>query len=65
MKKVGIIIACIILSAIITLGLFETMSWYHVGNIPTKIVILRMVTVFCSLSIVTNIIAFQIRKKGK
>lgn len=63
MKKAIIGIGCIIFSLILTFVIFETLSWCHFGDIPTKIVALRLCTVFFFLSIATNVIAYKIQKK--
>lgn len=65
MKNVVIGIICCILSLIITFVLFEMLSWYHFGDIPTKIVIIRFVIAFLFLSLLTNLLTFAILKKRK
>ena len=47
MKKVVVYFGTIILSLIVTFVTFETLSWYHFGDIPTKIVAIRLIIFFC------------------
>lgn len=61
MKK---IIGLIILAIIITLITFETISWYHIGDIPTPIVLIRLIIFFIIVSITLTII-FNIIKRIK
>lgn len=66
MKKIVLILGCIILSSILTFTIFEMMSWYHFGDIPTKIVTIRLIITFGFFSIFTTIIAtYQCSKKVK
>lgn len=47
MKKVVVYLGSIILSLIVTFVTFEALSWYHFGDIPTKIVAIRLIIFFC------------------
>ena len=64
MKKSILYVIGIIVSLIITFLLFESMSWYHFGDIPTKIVLIRLIGFFCALvGISISIIALIIKKR--
>ena len=51
-KKIILGILVCIISLGITFATFETFSWYHFGDIPTEVVLFRLVVFF----IITNII---------
>lgn len=60
----GIIIC--ILSLIITFITFENLSWYHFGDIPTRVVLFRLIIFFIIVvAIITGIILVinKLRKK--
>ena len=64
MKRLGIVLITLIVTAIITFVFFEIMSWYHFGDIPTRVVLIRLIAFYCTLSGITiSIIAFLTRKK--
>ena len=50
MKKALYIIIPVVISLIITFVLFEALSWYHFGDIPTTRVLLRLIGFFLALS---------------
>ena len=62
MKKTIIIL---ILALLITLIAFETMSWYHIGDIPTQIVLIRLIIFFITVSIILMSIFYLIKKLKK
>lgn len=63
MKKVVMILINLLVSALITFMFFEAMSWYHFGDIPTKVVLIRLIAFFCILSgISISVITFIKRK---
>lgn len=59
---IGIVI--LVLSMLITLVTFVAMSWYHFGDVPTNIVLLRMIvfTLFVFI-VMTLFVFFYMRKK--
>ena len=65
MKKVIWVIIALILSAVITFVLFEAMSWYHFGDIPTKIVLIRLIGFYCALAGISICTIALISKKKK
>ena len=65
MKKALSIIIPVLLSLIITFVLFEAMSWYHFGDIPTARVVFRLLGFFCALSgLSISAVAFIQNKKN-
>lgn len=66
MKKIitGIIICLISLA--ITLATFETFNWYHFGDIPTEVVLFRLIGFFIIVNIILTgtIIVFKKSKKN-
>lgn len=62
MKKTIIIL---ILALLITLITFETKSWYHIGDIPTQIVLIRLIIFFITVSIILISIFYLIKKLKK
>lgn len=64
MKKIiaGIIIFLISLG--ITFATFETFSWYHIGDIPTEVVLFRLVGFFIIVNVILTV-AFNALKKSK
>lgn len=66
MKKSIKYFVAIILSVIITFVFFELMSWYHFGDIPTKVVLIRLIAFFCIiLGMLISIVSFINKKKNK
>lgn len=64
MKKWIWYVVGIIISLIITFILFELMSWYHFGDIPTRVVTVRLISCFLLLTgISVSIIAFIYKKR--
>ena len=61
MKKIIILI----MSLLITLITFELMSWYHIGDIPTKIVLIRLILFFTIIFISLLLIFNKIITKNK
>lgn len=47
MKKFVTHLGTIIISLIVTFVTFETLSWYHFGDIPTTVVSVRLIIFFC------------------
>lgn len=66
MRKTTPYMAAILFSIIATLLFFNAMSWYHFGDIPTKIVFARMIG-FCGAIIVLSctIVFFVMRKRAR
>lgn len=62
MKKVLIVIGVLILALIITFTFFEAMSWYHFGDIPTPVVLWRLIIFFAILTVVLFGILILIKK---
>lgn len=46
MKKFFINIGSVLISLTITFFTFECLSWYHFGDIPTKVVLIRLIAFF-------------------
>ena len=46
MKKNILYFIAVVLSLLITFVFFELMSWYHFGDIPTKVVLVRLIAFF-------------------
>ena len=65
MKRIIMIISALLISAIITFVFFEAMSWYHFGDIPTKVVLIRLIAFFCVLSGILISVVALITKKNK
>ena len=65
MKKLLIILGTIILSLIVTFIIFEMMSWYHFGDVPTKLVLIRLIACFCILEGLQMSIFSFINRKNK
>lgn len=51
-KKMYASIVIIVLSLIFTFMLFEQLSWYHFGDIPTNVVLYRLIIFFFILNII-------------
>lgn len=52
MKNITIKILLILLSLVITFTTFESLSWYHFCDIPTRVVRLRLVIFFIIVLII-------------
>lgn len=65
MKKALIILLDAVVCALLTFVLFETMSWNHFGDIPTKTVLIRLIAFYCVLlGISISIIALLTKNKS-
>ena len=66
MKKNILYFIAVVLSLLITFVFFELMSWYHFGDIPTKVVLVRLVAFFLVVAgLLISIVAFINKKKIK
>ena len=66
MKKNILYFIAVVLSLLITFVLFELMSWYHFGDIPTKVVLVRLIAFFLVVAVLLiSIVAFINKKKIK
>lgn len=64
MKKSLIInIATVLVSLIVTFFIFENLSWYHFGDIPTKVVLIRLIAFFFASECLIIVIFDLLRKK--
>ena len=64
MKKFVAYLGTIIISLIVTFVTFETLSWYHFGDIPTTVVSVRLIIFFCAI-VFLFIALFTLIKKFK
>ena len=59
MKKNILYFIAVVLSLLITFVFFELMSWYHFGDIPTKVVLVRLIAFFLVVAgLLISIVAF-------
>ena len=66
MKKNILYFIAVVLSLLITFVFFELMSWYHFGDIPTKVVLVRLIAFFLVVAgLLLSIVAFINKKKIK
>lgn len=65
MKKILIGIGLIVFSLLITFVFFEQMSWYHFGDTPTNVVLVRLIIGFLFVLIVLSGILFLIKRRKK
>ena len=66
MKKNILYFIAVVLSLLITFVFFELMSWYHFGDIPTKVVLVRLIAFFLVVAgLLVSIVAFINKKKIK
>ena len=66
MKKNILYFIVVVLSLLITFVFFELMSWYHFGDIPTKVVLVRLIAFFLVVAgLLISIVAFINKKKIK
>ena len=66
MKKNILYFIAVVLSLLITFVFFELMSWYHFGDIPTKVVFVRLIAFFLVVAgLLISIVAFINKKKIK
>lgn len=63
MRKTTPYIVAILISIIATLLFFNAMSWYHFGDIPTKIVFARMIAFCIAISVFSCVIVFFVMRK--
>ena len=66
MKKNILYFIAVVLSLLITFVFFELMSWYHFGDIPTKVVLVRLIAFFLVVAgLLISIVASINKKKIK
>lgn len=65
MKKFLIGLVVIILALLITFITFELMSWYHFGDIPTQVVLVRLLIFFSIITAILTGILFLVKKLKK
>ena len=66
MKKNILYFIAVVLSLLITFVFFDLMSWYHFGDIPTKVVLVRLIVFFLVVAgLLISIVAFINKKKIK
>lgn len=66
MKKNILYFIAVVLSLLITFVFFELMSWYHFGDIPTKVILVRLISFFLVVAgLLISIVAFINKKKIK
>ena len=65
MKKYVVYLGTIIISLIVTFVTFETLSWYHFGDIPTTVVSVRLIIFFCVIECLFILTLSLIRKYKK
>ena len=66
MKKNILYFIAVVLSLLITFIFFELMSWYHFGDIPTKVVLVRLIAFFLVVAgLLISIVALINKKKIK
>lgn len=65
MKKFVAYLGTIIISLIVTFVTFETLSWYHFGDIPTTVVSVRLIIFFCVIECLFILTLLLIRKYKK
>ena len=66
MKKNILYFIAVVLSLLITFVFFELMSWYHFGDIPTKVVLVRLIAFFLVVAgLLISIVALINKKKIK
>ena len=64
-KKILIFVFIIVLSLAFTFILFEQLSWYHFGDIPTKVVLYRLILFFIIINIFILLIYWAIISNKK
>ena len=66
MKKNILYFIAVVLSLLRTFVFFELMSWYHFGDIPTKVVLVRLIAFFLVVAgLLISIVALINKKKIK
>ena len=63
MKKIIKYLSITIISAIITFITFYMLSWYHFGDIPTKVVTIRLIVFFVFINGVIHTLLYFIRQR--
>lgn len=63
MKKLLLLLVSIIISIVITFVVFEFNSWYHFGDIPTKVVTDRLIIFFIIILIFVYLLIMFICNK--
>ncbi len=62
MKKTIPYIIVTLFSIIVTFLFFEAMSWYHFGDIPTPIVLFRLIGFCCVIIAILGLVVYVIAK---
>lgn len=62
MKKILLLIIDYIISLVITLLFFYTMSWYSFNTFPTKLVLIRIIICSLLLTVIISMIYIYIKK---
>ena len=65
MKKIIVGLGIVLLSLLITFVTFETMSWYHFGDIPTKVVLIKLIIFFVVMVAILTGIVLLVNKLKK
>ena len=65
MKKFFIGLIIVIISLAITFATFETLSWYHLGDIPTEVVLFRLIGFFMIINIVLVTVLLLLKKEKR
>ena len=65
MKKILIGIGIVLLSLLITFITFDSMSWYNFSDVPTKIVLIRLIIFFVIIVVILTGIVALINKLKK
>lgn len=66
MKKNIMYFVAVIIAVIVTFVFFELMSWYHFGDVPTKVVLFRLIAFFCLVvGMLISIVTIINKKKNK
>lgn len=63
MKKVIVILMVILVSLFITFFVFENLSLYHFGDIPTTVVTIRLILFFLVVSLFLFAIIYFFKKR--
>ncbi len=63
MKKIITSIVICIISLGITFATFETFSWYHLGDIPTEVVLFRLIVFFIITNIIITVFLLYLKRK--
>ena len=63
MKKVFVFLMVILVSLLITFFVFENLSWYHFGDIPTTVVRIRLILFFIFMVFILFTIIYVLKKR--